>query len=219
VNASGGKRIEGGRRLAIVGAGGHGRVCADVARTAGFSIAGFVDIRMPLGRLVNDIPVIARGLAEIQGQEDLCVLIAIGENARRGQLVEEAKALGLSLPAVIHPAAVISPTATIGLATVVMPGAVIAANAQIGQSCIINHGATVDHDNVLEDNVQLCPGVHLAGNVHVGTSAFLGTGASVIPGISIGADAVVAAGAVVTLDIERGQKVAGVPARPLPNSE
>ncbi len=51
----------------------------------------------------------------------------------------------------------------------------------------------------------------------VGPGAFLGSGAILIAPVAVGADAVVGAGAVVTKnhDIEPGQTVVGVPARPL----
>ena len=201
--------------LVIVGAGGHGRVCADVASTAGFTVAGFVDVGRKVSEEINGVVVIARHLAELQGQADFCMLIAIGMNAKRWSVLEEAEALGFKLATVIHPGATVSPSAKIRSGTVVMAGAVIAANARVGRACIINHGATVDHDNVLEDNVQICPGAHLAGGVHVGEAAFVGTGAIVIPGVKIAARAIIAAGAVVIRDVEVGRTVAGVPAQPI----
>jgi sugar O-acyltransferase (sialic acid O-acetyltransferase NeuD family) len=203
------------RDLAVVGAGGHGRVCAEVAAAAGYTVVGFVDPQPALGEPINGTPVIAGTIDELRGRRGLSVLVAIGDNALRNKLFEEASALGLSLPAVIHPAAVVSSTARIGSGTVVMPGAIVAANAEVGRACILNHGCTVDHDSLIEDNAQICPGVHLGGTVRIGTSAFIGTGANVVPGVTIGAGALVAAGAVVLRDVAPGVKVAGVPARPM----
>ncbi len=44
-------------------------------------------------------------------------------------------------------------------------------------------------------------------------NASIGSGATILCGVRIGSGAVVGAGAVVTADVERGQTVAGVPAR------
>jgi acetyltransferase-like isoleucine patch superfamily enzyme len=94
-----------------------------------------------------------------------------------------------------------------------MAGAVIGAEAKIGDECIVNTKASVDHEDVLEDAVEIAPGATLCGAVHVGTAAWVCAGATVLPRIRIGADAIVGAGAVVIRDVAAKTKVVGVPAR------
>ena len=65
--------------------------------------------------------------------------------------------------------------------------------------------------------MHIAPGAHLAGGVQVGAGSHIGLGASVIEGIRIGAGCLIAAGAVVVRDVADGQRVAGVPARPMPS--
>ena len=205
-------------KLVIIGAGGHGRVCADVALAAEFDLLGFCDSAMAPGDRVGNHKVLATSLeglgAKIIADKPL-IFAAIGDNARRMALLDEARAMGLGCATLVHPSAVLSPSASIGEGSVVVAGAVVNADSRVGPGCIVNTACSLDHDNDLAAGVQICPGVHAAGNVQFGEQAFVGTGAAIIPGIKIGARAVVAAGAVVTRDVADDQMVAGVPAAPV----
>lgn len=202
--------------LVIVGAGGHGRVCADVAQAAGFEVVGFCDSAMTKGQKINGITVIgaeAADAAALGAAETPQIFVAVGDNERRLELLDQSQKLGFACAKLIHPSAILSPSCEIGEGTVVVAGAVVNANARIGRGCILNTACSLDHDNILNDGVQICPGAHAAGGVTFGARAFVGTGASIIPNISIGARAIVAAGAVVTTDVPDGMSVAGVPAK------
>jgi len=71
----------------------------------------------------------------------------------------------------------------------------------------------LEHDNILEDFVNLAPSVTLAGRVHVKKGAYIHTGASVIPNKTIGAHAIVGAGATVIEDVPDDVTVVGTPAK------
>lgn len=204
--------------LVIFGAGGHGRVCAEVAQTSGRAVSAFCDPGTGLGAAVNGIPVIASdsvaGLAEIHAPQDTEIFVAIGDNDRRMALIGEACQAGFVLATLIHPSAVISPSAEIGPATVVMANCVVNANSRIRAGCILNTACSVDHDNVLADGVQICPGVRAAGNVHFGEKAFVGTGAVLVPGVRVGAGAYIGAGCVVAGDVSPGEKIRRFLSRP-----
>lgn len=205
-------------KLIIIGAGGHGRVCAEVAKAAGLTVVGFCDTGKGIGETVNAIPVVASGPGDLPtayGPSETELFIAIGDNDRRAELSAEAADLGYRLPALMHPSAIVSETASVGDGTVLMPAIVINANSRIGRGCIVNTAATLDHDNALEDFVQISPGVHSAGTVRYGARTFVGTGAAIIPGISIGVGAVIGAGATVVRDVADGVRVVGVPAVPI----
>ena len=110
-------------------------------------------------------------------------VIAVGDNAKRRQIALENECMRPTwrYDIVIHPYAVVSPSARIGEGTVIMAGAVVQANARIGKHCIINTGASVDHDCVLGDYVHVAPGAHLCGHVEVGEGALIGAGVCVAP--------------------------------------
>ncbi len=191
-------------RLALLGAGGHGKVVCRVAQRAGFEVIGFYD-DFAKG-LVLGLPVL--GCFSEAPSFDGKLFVSLGRNAARAELFCEERSVVL-----IDPSAIVDSTVRLGLGTVVMAGAVINVDTVIGRNCILNTGCTVDHDCVIEDHVHLCPGTHLAGSVRVGEGAMLGTGACVIPGRTIGAQSVVGAGAAVVRDLPARIVATGVPAR------
>lgn len=193
--------------LAIIGAGGHGKVVADTAQACGYDAISFVDAAWP-ERLQH-------GRWPITGTPDSDVaaplFCGVGRNDVRAQLFAEL-ALDHS-PTLVHPSAVLSPSVSLGAGTLVVAGAVVNADARLGRGVIINTSASVDHDCLLEDFVHVSPGAHLAGGVRIGTGSWIGIGAVVREGVTIGKHVMVGAGAAVIKDIEDGARVAGVPAK------
>ena len=53
------------------------------------------------------------------------------------------------------------------------------------------------------------------GSATVGADTLIGLGASVRPGVKIGAGCIIGVGAAVVRDVKDGEKVIGVPARPV----
>lgn len=204
------------RRLAILGASGHGRVIADAALAAGWEAVAFYDDAWPgvsasgpwqvVGRTAD----LRRDAAQLDG-----AVVGIGDNVTRLVKLRELLAGGALLVSVVHPDAVVSTRAEVGQGSVLLGGAVVNPFARLGRGCIVNSGASVDHDCQLADGVHVSPGAHLGGGVRVGEASWIGIGASVIQGVSIGAGATVGAGAAVVDDVADGATVVGVPARPV----
>ncbi len=200
--------------LLILGAGGHAKVVADIARQSGWTISGFVDELKPerAGQLFDGAPI----LGEIPAADrPLEIALAIGDCRARLRALQRTATSQYRLPPLVHPRAIVAPSARMGAGTQVMAGAILNPDAVLGRAVIVNTAATVDHDCEIADGVHLAPGVHLAGQVTIGEGAFLGIGAVVKPGVRIGAGCVVGAGAVVLRDLPDNSTVAGVPARPL----
>jgi acetyltransferase EpsM len=200
--------------IIIWGAGGHGRVVLDIALSHGPEIPiAFCDDDETRDRsLFGGYPVVAarRLLTGIGGGR---FVIAIGDNRLRARRFDAAiAASGIPLT-LVHPSAIVSPSAGLGAGTVVMPRAVINAGAEVGRNCIVNTGAIVEHDCRIGDHAHIAPGVALGGGVKVGTFAQVGIGAVVLPYIEVGAGAFVGAGGVVVKDLPASVTAAGVPAR------
>jgi UDP-perosamine 4-acetyltransferase len=200
-------------KLLLLGAGGHAKAVIEVARAAGVDLVGLVAAQPDSA--IMGVPVLGTDadLARLRAEGIAAAFPAIGDNALRQRLMAMLRGLGFALPALLHPRAVISPSATIGDGAVAMPLAFAGADAAIGQGAILNAGAIVEHDAVIGTAAHIAPGATLAGNVTVGERALVGVGAAVRPGIRIGADAIVAAGAAVVADVAAGASVMGVPAR------
>lgn len=197
-------------RLIIIGASGHGRVCADIAELVGYKEIVFLDDN-PMVKSCGGYPVL--GTREYVSKIEGNLFVAIGNCAARQSILKR-------LPkdrivTLIHPQAIISRTAKVGLGSVVVGGAVINSNAVIGEGCIINTLSSVDHDCNIGDFVHVAVGCHLAGTVEVGNYCFLGAGSTVINNIRICGYTTIGAGAVVVNDITTPGVYVGVPARKL----
>lgn len=204
------------KRLAIVGAGGHGLVVADAAQMCGWEHIEFFDDAWPHKTSNGVWPVQGRleNLYEqVQGYDG--VVVAIGTNTIRAQTQVKLRDIGAPIVTIVHPSAIISKYARVGTGCVVFAGAVVNASAVVGDGVILNTSCSVDHDCVLADYVHISPGAHIAGDVRIGLNSWVGIGASVRQGISIGRHAVIGAGAVVIANVVDGQCVVGVPAHPI----
>lgn len=204
------------KKLAILGASGHGKVVADTAECTGWDHIDFFDDAWPSTQQNGIWPVkgsTAELIFQLNEYDGVCV--AIGNNVIRQRKVEELIALGSALPVLIHPMAYVSPHASVGPGSVVFAGAVVNAGVQIGSGAILNTGCSVDHDCILGEAVHISPGARLAGGVVVGMRTWVGIGASVKQLVNLGADVTVGVGAAVIHDVTASTIVVGVPARPL----
>ena len=202
------------KRLALLGARGHGKVVADAALSAGWHYVDFFDDGWPEHRrngrwsVAGDSAALLERLTEFDG-----VLVSIGNCRVRLEKQLELEAAGAAFATVVHPAASVSRYAVLGVGTVVMAGAIVAVDATVGPAGIINTGATVDHDCKLARSVHVAPGGNLSGSVIVGDCSWIGVGAAVKQGITVGSDVTIGAGAVVIRPVPDGQAVVGNPAR------
>lgn len=204
----------GKRKLAVVGAGGHGKVVAELAAALGtYGEIVFLDDRVQGS--VNGFPVIGTTLLLENSLSPEQFDIAVGNNHIRRQIAEKAAALGFALPVLVHPDATVSPSATVGQGSVVMAKAVVQAGSVLKDGVIVNTAATVDHDCLLDAFVHISPGAHLSGNTRIGEESWIGTGACSRQQIRIGSRATIGAGAVVVRDVSDGMTVAGNPTKPL----
>jgi len=206
------------KKLAILGAGGHGKVVADSAESIGWENIVFFDDAWPnltikgAWAVVGNTENLLDSLAQFDG-----VIVAVGCNQirlhKQRLLVEH----GANVVSIIHPRACISQYVGLGIGTVVMAGAVINVDSKLGDACIVNTGCTIDHDCLIGDAVHISPGANLAGGVVVGNESWIGIGSSIRQLIIIGEKAMVGAGAVVVDDVIAGCTVTGIPASVLSN--
>jgi len=202
------------KKLAVIGAGGHGAVVAEVAQLNGWEIDFFDDGCEPSRRV---------GPWQVIGStKDLCqnfksmykyCFVAIGNNSIRMEKQLCLEKEGFVCPTLIHPSAVISQNSEVLNGTVIMANAVVNVFSKIGKGCIVNTASTIDHECILEDGVHISPGVNLAGNVILKERCWIGIGSSVKNGVEIGRNSIVGAGAVVLSSVENNKTVVGVPAK------
>jgi sugar O-acyltransferase (sialic acid O-acetyltransferase NeuD family) len=201
----------------VYGAGGHGKVVADILISKGESeFVGFVDDREELwGAKVIGLPVLGGG--EWLRQEALNsptgVAFGVGESRSRQLLAERCSRWVVEILTLVHPAATLSQSAQLGQGTVVMAGAIINPNARVGVGAIVNTGAVVEHDVEIGDYAHVAPKAAMGGASHLGAFSHLGLGAVVLQCIHIGSHTIIGAGAVVVNNLPDQVVALGIPAR------
>jgi len=204
-------------KLIILGAGGHGKVIADIAQKQNkWADIVFLDDRFAELKSFFNLPV--EGFLDSFSDFQLIdsdFIIAIGDNHTRLKWSQKIIAAKLNLVSIIDSSAVISTSAQIGAGSVVLPNAIINADAVLGIANIINTAAVVEHDCQLSDGVHLSPGSNLGGDVTLSRCCWVGLGASVKQGIRIGADTIVGVGAAVVNDLPDNIIAVGIPAKQL----
>jgi sugar O-acyltransferase (sialic acid O-acetyltransferase NeuD family) len=206
------------RSLWVMGAGGHGKVVADVGRSMGLRLAGFVDDDAKRdGTLIWGLPVIAweRFLAGPARDGRILFALGIGSNEARERAHARLHAAGFEVATLIHLTAAVSRAAVLGEGTVVMANASVNPDAVVGAGVIVNTGAVVEHDCRVAEYAHLSPNAALGGAVKVGRRTHLGLGAVALPGVRVGDDVRAGAGAVIHRDVPDGWTVVGVPAHPV----
>lgn len=202
------------KEVIIIGAGGHGKVIADIIEKNGDIVYGFLDDLKPEGTIViSNYKIIGKieKCIELQKEiNDIYFIIAIGDNYIRKNIYEKYK---LNYYTAIHPQAVIGIDVNIKEGSVVMANSCINSNTKIGKNCIINTGAIVEHDNEICNYVHLSPNATLCGNVNIGDYTHIGAGAIVKNNISICENCIIGAGATVVKNINEKGIYIGIPAR------
>lgn len=194
------------KEVIIIGAGGHGRVIADIVNRSDDIVYGFLD-----DKGANSERNVIGKIADCEHYKDKYFIIAIGDNFIR-------KKIALSYPTLkyytaVHPNSIVSDNVIVGAGTCIMANAVINDSAKIGEHCIVNTHATVEHDAAIEDFVHISPNAALCGTVHVGKCTQIGAGATVKNNIAIASNCIIGLGAAVIHDIEKSGVYIGVPAR------
>lgn len=201
----------------IIGAGGHAKVIADIVKSSGDNLVGFLDDNMDIqGNVIFEDKIVLGTTKEedIEKYKDNYFIIGIGSNRVR-KLISE-KYPNLKWYTAIHPNAIIGTDVFVGDGTVIMAGVVINTGTSIGKHCIINTCSSLDHDNILEDYVHISPGSHLAGTVKISEGTWICAGVTVINNITIAKNNIIGAGATVIKSIEEDNLTyVGVPAKKL----
>ncbi|WP_435117946.1 NeuD/PglB/VioB family sugar acetyltransferase [Candidatus Pelagibacter bacterium nBUS_49] len=174
------------KKLAIIGAGGHGKVVGEIALLNGFEVVDFFDkqsrqiIQFPY-EIVGNINMLYKKLENYNS-----FFVAIGDNNLRYYYLKDLIKKKLNISILIHPKATISKHSKLGVGSCVMANAVINPGVKINKGVIINTSASIDHDCQIDDYSHISPNCSLSGNVKVGKFTHLGTATSVHPGINIG---------------------------------
>jgi len=198
------------KKLVLIGAGGHAKVCFNIAQ----KMNQWDEIIVLDDNPNNNYFEISGSLKEVSKYtKDSDFFVAIGDNENRMSITRKLNELNASIIKLIHPKATIASNVTIEEGSVIMAGVVINSATNIEKGCIINTASSVDHDNKIGKFVHVSPGTHLAGSVTIGNNTWIGIGSNIINDIQIGSNIIIGAGSIVINDIEKTGTYIGTPAR------
>lgn len=148
------------KKLLILGAGGHGQVVYEIATDCGYQQIDYLDdnSNLAVGR-IDDMARFKKTYEEL--------IVGIGNNHVREELIQKARELGFKVATLVHPTAYISRSATIEEGVVVEPRAIVSAHTTIGLGSIVSVGSIVDHDVIVGE---CC---------HINTGAIVKAGAQI----------------------------------------
>jgi acetyltransferase EpsM len=171
-------------RVAIVGAGGYGRVALDVLLAGGFEerILGFYDdAHAALSGRVRGVPILGDVgmLKSMLSVEPVHVVVAITDNEARLRVANTLRTLGGQFLSAVHPAAYVSGVAVIGDGCVVAAGAVVHPDAAVGSHCFLGPGSVVDRDAEVGAGTWISAGAVVGSGARIGARVILGPNSSV----------------------------------------
>ena len=209
--------------LVLIGGGEHASVIAEAValQAERWQIDAIVDplsssLAEQLG--VKALKTDAEAIDFLEGRHVVLGLGAVNCSGLRSRVAARYDLHKVAWATIIHPSAIVAPSAQIGPGTVILAGAVVNSNASIGAHSILNTRCVIEHDDVLGSFVSIAPGAILGGGTSVGEGTFIGLGAMVRDHVKIGANVLVGMGAVVVGNIEDGAILAGNPARQRPKT-
>ena len=170
--------------MAIVGAGGYGRVALDVLIAGGFEerILGFYDdAHAALSGRVRGVPILGDVgmLKSMLSVEPVHVVVAITDNQARLRVANSLRPLGGQFFSAVHPAAYVSGVAVVGGGCVVAAGAVVHPDAAVGSHCFLGPGSVVDRDAEVGAGTWISAGAVVGSGARIGPRAVLGQNSSV----------------------------------------
>ena len=136
--------------LLILGAGGMGHMIQETALQIGYDSVAFLDD----AKKGKDIIGKCCDYENFLQSYDTAVA-AFGDNNMRLRWTERLMEAGYQVPAIVHPSAVVSPSAVIGRGSFVMHRAVVNTNTVIEHGVLVSSGAVIDHDSYIASGVNI----------------------------------------------------------------
>lgn len=178
-------------KLLILGCGGHGRCCLEIAEAMNkYDEIAFLDDEH-VGEIILGRKVIGRmSDLKLLGKEFDEVFIAIGNNRYRRELQEEAETQ-FKIATLIHPLSFISNHTKIGKGSVIFPYVCIENSTSIGRSCIICANSVINHDAIVGDGCLIYANTTIRATAKVKDYVKIGSNCSISFGKEIEAESII----------------------------
>ncbi|WP_018923064.1 acetyltransferase [Salsuginibacillus kocurii] len=201
------------KKVILIGNGGHAKVVKEIIDLhPDWRLEGVLDDNASSNEVLGEIS-LAPELAE--RDQSLYFHLAVGDNIVRNEIFEE---IGISherYATLVHPTAVLSPSASIGYGAVLIANTVVNTDTVINNHVIVNTSSSVGHDCKIGNFVHISPQSGVTGGSVIEEGAQLGAGSIMVPNTTIGKFTTVGAGSVVTRDLPANCTAVGSPAKPI----
>lgn len=197
----------------ILGAGGHAKVCAEVAEEMStWDSIEFLDDSKVGNTLLSHLVVGTIDQMKHYKTSHF-FFVGIGDNTIRNKFYNDLLNDQFNMASLVSPSSLISRNAKINNGCLIMPGVIVNSGATIGENVIVNTGVIVEHDCNIMSHSHLSPGVILSGGVSVGNNVWIGSGAVVNHSIRICDEVTIGSNSTVIRDVDKKGTYAGSPLR------
>jgi acetyltransferase EpsM len=188
------------KEIIIVGSGGHSAELRDYINHNNYArpsnsifVKGYIDDNIDTYHHYNFSEPFLGSIKDHIVDKSVKYLMGIANLDYRKAIIEKLENDGAEFIGLIHPTAIISPSALIHPTTVISHNASVGAKAKIGAYNMLNSRCTIGHDSVIGEYNFISPQVAISGNTKIGNGNLIGTNSCTIPGMTIGNDNKIAA--------------------------
>lgn len=210
------------KKLIIVGAGGAGREIYQIAHDCesegniDWKITGFIDDNINALGDFEYYSSIKGTIRDWKPQSDEVFICAIGNPKIKEPVIKTLLKRGASFINIIHPTAIIAPTAKIGMGVVIYPYTIVSVDAVLEDYVTVLMHSSVGHDTKVGAYTTLSSYCDIMEGVTLGKGVFFGSHACAIPSMVIGDGAYAGAGSVIMTRVGTDVRVMGNPAKKIP---
>lgn len=183
-----------------------------------YELIGLLDDAPSLqGQELDGVPVLG-GLEEARNFPDCRFVFGIGSFRTRLERHVMLLKTGVSrerFETLIHPSAIVYPTARLAPGCIVYPRVTICHAAELREFTIVTFNAVVAPEVLVEEYAMITTNASVLARAHIGKAAFIGVNSVIGEGVRVGPGAVVVFGSTVFQNVAAGAFVQGNPARHL----
>lgn len=192
------------KNIAVIGSGGLGREVLGIIQSINrkensWNFIGFYDDNLS-NDLINGFPILGKIEELNQINEELYVVIAIGNPKIKKLIKNKIVNSQIKFPTLIHPSVEIysEENVVLGKGVVIGANSVLTVNIEISDFVYINTAAVIAHDTKIGKYSMIMPTVSISAGGEIGEKVYIGNGTKIDYAIQIDDNAVIKAGSILT---------------------
>ena len=192
------------KKIVIIGSGGLGREVLGIIQSINrkensWNFIGFYDDNLSTD-LINGFPILGKIDELNQINEELYVVIAIGNPKIKELIKNKIINSQIKFPTLIHPSVEIysEENVVLGKGVVIAANSVLTVNIEISDFVYINTAAVIAHDTKIGKYSMIMPTVSISAGGEIGEKVYIGNGTKIDYAIQIDDNAVIKAGSILT---------------------